>query len=74
MYRKYLIYNQLFEYRGLYKDFVTIYRCKFEFVIIKWNFKAQQHRIWKSKTINQKFKNLNSFSLSCIIQNFALPL
>ena len=25
MYRKYLIYNQLFEYRGLYKDFVTIY-------------------------------------------------
>ena len=25
VYRKYLIYNQLVEYRALYKDFVTIY-------------------------------------------------
>ena len=74
IYHKYLIYNQLFRYSPFQNSFVILYSCKFGFVIVKLNLNTSWNYIWKSKTINQKFKNLNSFLVSCLIQNFALPL
>ena len=59
---------------SFYKSFVTLFDCKFGFVILKYGLQVELSLVYKSKTINQKFKILNSFTLSCLIQNFALPL